>query len=757
VIRQLQVVVVVAVASLFALCSPAAAQSSFGSPTLAPPDAEAAAHAAIQLFLSAQARLDQALDQHSESRVQAARRLHAEAAIALEGVVSRYGAHDVGFEIRLMQAHALRGAGDVARAAQAYALVRDGAPGAARRRVAAHLVVELIQEQIAEAQHQDELIVRDSPPEPVGHPLAMLPLPMPELVERLHDSWARVPAGDPADVSAQSDYWAAQYEAGKLRYVYGQWDQARTRFDSVYAGACHVSEAGLRAYRVLASMAQQLESMDDVELLYRGFQEERCSFGEPVTDWGPFFRAFESCLRGRHGQELASRTRRVEASPQERAALIVLANEWVAAAERCPDEPERTSALISAGYVLEVGGEARWAADQYWRAQQHARAQSEAAGPGEQPLRVLEADAARQRGRALERVFEFDDALASYHRIIDDPVFSESDQPQLQDVHLDALWCALALHYQLRRQQEVDGLLRHLRRIVAAPRRTTNVEVARRRHELLASGVFLRSTLTAERGQGRQAIREFERFLAEFERDPSTAYMRLRARWQIFELRVDSGARSTRAVRTSLLRAVLEAASRPIENTIGVREWSIGRARFRLNDERFADLLAHLRASPNMTRPALERGIELADAVAAAHASEVTDSPLLFTVRGIARSADAYALLVRALDESTPSSEPADWQRAARMQLACYAVVLDRLALAHAHVAGLDTEWFATSINRLALTPPEVVRVCGEELPSAGNGFPVVPGSAVPTAPLGLRLPPGDSLHGVPDLADIPE
>ena len=76
---ELAVVVVVAVASLFALCSPAAAQSSFGSPTLAPPDAEAAAHAAIQLFLSAQARLDQALDQHSESRVQAARRLHAEA------------------------------------------------------------------------------------------------------------------------------------------------------------------------------------------------------------------------------------------------------------------------------------------------------------------------------------------------------------------------------------------------------------------------------------------------------------------------------------------------------------------------------------------------------------------------------------------------------------------------------------------------------------------------------------------------------
>jgi hypothetical protein len=188
-----------------------------------------------------------------------------------------------------------------------------------------------------------------------------------------------------------------------------------------------------------------------------------------------------------------------------------------------------------------------------------------------------------------------------------------------------------------------------------------------------------------------------------------------------------------------------------------VREWFAGRAQFRLIDEQMADLVAHLRASPTMTRAALERGVELADAVTAAHATTLTDPELLWTVRGIARSADAYALLVRAIDASRSTGEPAEWQLATRTRLACHAVVLDRLALSHAHLTGMDAEWFVTSINRLALTPLEDIRACGQVLPSAASSFPVVPLDAPPTAPLGLRPQPADPLNAIPRLVDVPE
>lgn len=445
---------------------------------------------------------------------------------------------------------------------------------------------------------------------------------------------------------------------------------------------------------------------------------------------------------------------------------LALASDWVAMLETCTEDQGRIQALVYAGNTLEVGGEMRLAAMQYGRAQQEARALGDAdTSDWDQPFRRFEIEAATRRGGTLERLFEFTEALAAYHSVIDDPIFAESRDHSIREWYIDALVGALAIHHRLRDSRAFDQMLRRLRVEVARARAgldagpvpgdtarwEASVRAARGHSELLAVGEFVGATLAAERGHTRQAVRRLEGLVAAPDGDVFGTGRLLEARWRIFELRVDSGSRSSRALRERLLQAVLDEAARPIQSTSSQREYA-ARAWFRLVDERVADLATHVRLSRNITRAALERAIELADGVASAYAESLSEPWSVWGVRSVGRSADAYALVFRALDDTIPIAGPSAWQAEARARLTCNVVVLDRLALSHARVLGMDTEELATSIDRLALTPTEDIAACGATLPAAASSFPVVPFDPPPTAPLGRRLPPGQPVRVTPDL-----
>lgn len=480
------------------------------------------------------------------------------------------------------------------------------------------------------------------------------------------------------------------------------------------------------------------------------------------------------CPGGRNAQRLRARYRELERIPEadrDRALAVALASEFIAVAEQCHDGAGRAQLFLDAGNALVLGGERRAAADHFLSVHRFARAlRDPAAYDGGDALLSLEAQAMFRYGWALEQLFEFEEALEAYRAVFDEPAFSADASSMAFHWHFDALVGSMALRYYLRQWREFDAVLLRVQTVIRSldealagmttlerngARWTGDASAARARRERLAAGLFARATLAAERGQTQDAIRDLERLLVQFDQDPAGNLHRLNARWRLFELHVDSGARSTRATRVALLQAVLDEAARPNENLIGIPARYAARARYRLVDELMADLRAHVRSGRLVTRVRLERAIALADAVTTAYAEAFASSWPPYGVQGIARSADAYALVARALDDAIGAGRARDWQRDARARLACYVTALDRLALGHARHAGLVDPVLETSINRLGALSPEDVSACGDSLPSAAGAFPPSPLDAPHPAPLGL-LPQMARLDAPPELAQVP-
>jgi len=162
------------------------------------------------------------------------------------------------------------------KAIPAYESVRDSQMDNKYQKDASFMIIKAIEQLRDEQVAKGELTIRNAPPEPVAGPdgkPVVKPEPMPSILKQYVDSMDTYTKLFPQDKQNATVF---VYNAAELYYNYGNWDEAKVRFEKIYDEYCKKDNIATYSWQNLAAMAAKLDQVDEAERLAKLQNEKQC-------------------------------------------------------------------------------------------------------------------------------------------------------------------------------------------------------------------------------------------------------------------------------------------------------------------------------------------------------------------------------------------------------------------------------------------------------------------------------------------------
>ena len=665
------------------------------------------------------------------------------AATAYRGYLERYPNNPQGYELHYNLADALFWSEDYEQAATEYAEVRDSNVDDVYLAESARRVVESLKRIASRDVEEGRLVVRDEPPAPIGEPLKVHPVAMPETVQRLARAreiyLTRVsPARDTEGVRAAYDYNNAL-----LLYWYGYWPQAEARFTRIYEDRCTGVEAdatGQIAWENLRAMAMATNDKDEIRRLATDIQDRECTFSaraEKIDCSRPANRDKPICRAGADLNALVYQDaldvykQAGQASGAERVALYEQsATMLLAAVNTNPNDRQAPIALEYAALALEATNRFDSAAQLYQRIIDEAGPRKAEDLEEQRSLDAILANAHFKLAYTASRNFDFDRAVENYRVLADSPRFAKSTDPEVQSKRADGLVNSAVLLEQLQRYPEATKYYRRVYDTVDDPATKRNA-------------LYRIAEMAYKQRRYPQAIQGMRDFIKVYGGDDEAGELLVLAYWRIAQSWKARG-------RIKDYRAALEDVTSAFKRT-GQPPGSIAagyaaEARFILVDDRIKSFES-FQIKPGKPKTVqgyvdtitkqIGDGSKQAQSIADGYESVFPYRRPRWTIAGYVRQGRAYEILARSI-LNTPIVLPADLQRAFRRAdeyereeyqldfedkvrqvldskvrpVECFAVARYALAARAGRAGSFDTEYTRIAIDRLQAYGDERIAEC---------------------------------------------
>jgi TolA-binding protein len=317
---------------------------------------------AVRHHQVAQNLRQRAVEDENADLLQRARDEYALAAQGYRTYLEHYPNDPDAYEIGFNLAEAMFFSGRYREAATAYAEVRDSNLDDRFRDEAAFRTIKAL-EALRDAEVEaGTLQIPDEPPEPQGTPPQVASTPIPPILLELAS--ARELHVQQLPESQRTPVF--RYQTAQMYYRHGHWDEAKTRFASIYNDYCSDEAVAYYSWQNMVNMAGSLNQLDEAERLAQMQTERRCAppvdadtaeagpDGRPADPLGEAQQILTSA-RFRHAQEKFNQARAAEEANQPNAGQLYeeSAEMFMAAVEGASDHPEAASAMNNAALAYE--------------------------------------------------------------------------------------------------------------------------------------------------------------------------------------------------------------------------------------------------------------------------------------------------------------------------------------------------------------------------------------------------------------------
>lgn len=330
------------------------------------------------------------------------------AAKAYKEYLERYPNRPDAYELNYNLADAYYYSGQISEAIVEYAKVRDSNLDDRYREECGYKYIKALEEIIEKQTKEGRLEVREKAPEPAGEPPKVEPIPFPDLVSKLMEGREIYVRQNPKSKNAGP----LKYQNALLYYFYGDWVEAKKRFQSIYEKYCDQSEIGGYAWSTMVNMAGALNQLDEAERLAKLQSERQCAAGTEDQKQKAGKDAVEilQTAQFRHAMDKFK-----EADEKQSDALYEEAADMlVAAVEQNATHPEAALALNNAAVAYERVKRFDSATKLYEKI------------VNEYPKSSFVDRALFRMAFNAFKVFEFEKAVESYRILADDARFKES-------------------------------------------------------------------------------------------------------------------------------------------------------------------------------------------------------------------------------------------------------------------------------------------------------------------------------------------
>jgi cellulose synthase operon protein C len=176
------------------------------------------------------------------------------------------------YDLNFQMADALFWSGQYEAAKAEYIKVRDSNMDDRHREQAAHMVILSVERIMDNEKAAGRLAVREEAPPLSGTPPAPEKFEMPPLLLELmaeRDNYLKYNPGAPQTSTFE-------YQSAQNYYRYGDWDEAKRRYEALYTKHCKKDELALESWKVLLNMATDQGDLNEKERLALLEQEKQC-------------------------------------------------------------------------------------------------------------------------------------------------------------------------------------------------------------------------------------------------------------------------------------------------------------------------------------------------------------------------------------------------------------------------------------------------------------------------------------------------
>ena len=740
---------------------------------------------AVHYHQEAQRQRRQCVEQQDPALCRASQENYGLAARGYREYLRRYPNNPQAYELRYNLADALYWSEDYEQAAIEYAAVRDSNLDDGHLSEAARRVVEAIKQLADREVEAGRLTIREQPPEPQGQPPQVMPIAMPELLQRLAQAREMYLARVDERADTENVREAYDYNNALLLYVYGYWPQARDRFLSIFDERCSgplADETGQVAWLNLNNMAVSMNDRAEVERLSTELRSRRCTFSSGAT--GPIDincaepenRDQPQCvanvqltnIRYSRAVEVFDQAERATGADQRRL-YEQAATMLVQAVNDEPNHPQAPIALERAAIALERTSRFESAARLYQRIVDEVAPRRGADDEEQGRLDAILANAYFRLAFNANRFFDFGRAVDNYRLLADSPRFASSTNPAVVEKREDALINAAVI---LERQQQYSQAAQYYRRAAAILRDPAERQNAYYR---IAEMAFKQQSWTS-------AVTEMRAFISRYASDRAAGELVVQAYWRIAQARQSARARATEY--TSALTDVVNAFARSGQPASSMAAEYAAHAKFLLVDgsiqsfESFAIRPGSPRtmeAYVNGIKGQIDEGARTAQGLVGGYEPILGYRRPTWTIATYVRQGRVYEVLARAV-LNTPFAMPADLASRLRRVSAdqrdqirlevettiqgvldqrvrpieCFAVARYALAARAARAGNINNEYTQIAVERLQAYGEERIAECIAEAQRNDASF------AAYTTGEFSRAPRGENLEMPPDAAPPP-
>ena len=705
-----------------------------------------------------------------------AQREYALAAQAYRGYLERYPNNPQGYELHYNLADALYWSESYEQAATEYAEVRDSNVDDTYLAESARRVVESLKRISDRDVEEGRLAVRDAAPSPTGEPPNVLPVSMPETVQRL----ARAREIYLNRVSPKRDTEAVRpaydYNNALLLYWYGYWPQAKARFTRIYEERCSGAEAdatGQIAWENLRAMAVAEQDNDEIRRLATDIQERGCTFSaraesidcslvanrdKPICRAGADLNAlvYQDALDvyRRAGEATGSEQRQL----YEQSATMLLS-----AVNANPNDKQAPIALEYAALALEATNRFESAGTLYQRIIDDVGPREAEDAEEQESLDAILANAHFKLGYNAARYFDFDRAVENYRVLADSKRFASSTDPTVQEQRDNALVNSAIMLEQLQRYPEATRYYRRVNDTVDNPAVKRNA-------------LYRIAEMAYRQRRYPEAIEGMRRFIDAYGNDGQAGELVVKAYWTIAE---SEKARGRQAAYRSALGDVIRGYERSGQPAGSIAAGYAAEARFILADDKI-DQFESFQVRVGKPRTMESYTATLASQIdkGSAEARSIVEGyePVLayrrprWTIAAFVRQGRTYEVLARSV-LNAPFVMPADMQKQLRRldpydredirlevedrvrqllddrvrPIECFAIARYALAARAARAGSFDDQYTRAAIDRLQAYGDERIAECIAEAQARDRTFQGYSPGEFARAPRGkpLEIRPG--------------
>jgi tetratricopeptide (TPR) repeat protein len=313
------------------------------------------------------------------------------------------------YDIRFNLAESLFWSGQHEAAKEEYKQVRDSNLDSKYRTDAAYMVIVCLEEIYKKKIEDGSVVMRENPPPISGDPPAPESLEIPPIAQELMNEREAFLKDAPNHEEAGK----FEYQTAQNYYRYGQWEEAKPRYEKIYDRYCKKDPIAYVSWQTLMNMANDLNDVDERERLAILQKEKNCSV-EGVEKLTGVAEVIDiDTVLGDVAMRRALDMLKKCMDDKDAEICSEAGDSLVTAVSKAPEHPDADKALHNAALAYEIAQRFDTAMKLYGRIVE------------EYPNSEFVGKCLFQQASAANNFFEYDKALENYKILADEPRFKD--------------------------------------------------------------------------------------------------------------------------------------------------------------------------------------------------------------------------------------------------------------------------------------------------------------------------------------------